>query len=108
MMGFPPEPTGCTINVEDDGTVAVASEDAAAVQRAIEIIQSLLEEPEVGKVYKGTVRRIVDFGAFVEIIPNTEALLHVSEIAHTRTERVEDVRKEGDEIEVKLISMERD
>jgi polyribonucleotide nucleotidyltransferase len=67
-----------------------------------------VEEPEVGKVYKGTVRRIVDFGAFVEILPNTEALLHVSEIAHTRTERVEDVLKEGDEIEVKVLSMERD
>jgi polyribonucleotide nucleotidyltransferase len=102
------EQTGCTINIEDDGTVAVASEDAAAVQRAIEIIQGLLEEPEVGKTYKGIVRRIVDFGAFVEILPNTEALLHVSEIAHTRTERVEDVLKEGDEIDVKLISMERD
>ncbi|HVW26445.1 MAG TPA: polyribonucleotide nucleotidyltransferase, partial [Polyangiaceae bacterium] len=102
------EQTGCTINVEDDGTVAVASEDAAAVKRAIEIIHSLVEEPEVGKVYKGTVRRIVDFGAFVEIIPGTEALLHVSEIAHTRTERVEDVLKEGDEIEVKVLSVERD
>ncbi len=102
------EQTGCTINVEDDGTVAVASEDAGAVKRAIEIIHSLVEEPEVGKVYKGTVRRIVDFGAFVEIIPGTEALLHVSEIAHTRTERVEDVLKEGDEIEVKVLSVERD
>jgi polyribonucleotide nucleotidyltransferase len=102
------EQTGCTINIEDDGTVAIASEDAAAVQRAIQIIQGLVEEPEVGKVYKGIVRRIVDFGAFVEILPNTEALLHVSEIAHTRTERVEDVLHEGDEIEVKVISVERD
>ena len=102
------EQTGCMINVEDDGTVAVASENAAAVKRAIEIIHSLVEEPEVGKVYKGTVRRIVDFGAFVEIIPGTEALLHVSEIAHTRTERVEEVFKEGDEIEVKVLSVERD
>ena len=102
------EQTGCMINVEDDGTVAVASADAAAVQRAIEIIKGLVEEPEVGRVYKGTVRRIVDFGAFVEIIPNIEALLHVSEIAHTRTERVEDVFKEGDEIEVKVLSVERD
>ncbi|HVU01891.1 MAG TPA: polyribonucleotide nucleotidyltransferase [Polyangiaceae bacterium] len=102
------EQTGCTINIEDDGTIAIASEDAAAVERAIEIIHGLVEEPEVGKVYKGTVRRIVDFGAFVEILPNTEALLHVSEIAHTRTERVEDVLKEGDEIEVKVLSVERD
>jgi polyribonucleotide nucleotidyltransferase len=102
------EQTGCMINVEDDGTVAVASADAAAVQRALEIIKSLVEEPEVGRVYKGTVRRIVDFGAFVEIIPGTEALLHVSEIAHTRTDRVEDVFKEGEEIEVKVLSVERD
>jgi polyribonucleotide nucleotidyltransferase len=102
------EQTGCMINVEDDGTVAVASEDAAAVQRAIEIIHGLVQEPEAGKVYKGTVRRIVDFGAFVEILPNTEALLHVSEIAHTRTERVEDALKEGEEIEVKVLSVERD
>jgi polyribonucleotide nucleotidyltransferase len=102
------EQTGAQINIEDDGTIAIASENAGAVQRAIEIIQGLLEEPEVGKVYKGTVRRIVDFGAFVEILPNTEALLHVSEIAHTRTERVEDAFKEGDEIEVKVLSVERD
>jgi polyribonucleotide nucleotidyltransferase len=100
--------TGCSINVEDDGTVSVASEDPEAVKRAISIIEGLLEEPEVGKTYKGPIKRIVDFGAFVEILPGTEALLHVSEIAYTRTERVEDVLKEGDEIEVKVISMERD
>jgi polyribonucleotide nucleotidyltransferase len=88
--------------------VNVASEDSAAVSRAISIIEGLLEEPEVGKTYKGAIRRIVDFGAFVEILPNTEALLHVSEIAYERTERVEDVLTEGDEIEVKVISMERD
>jgi polyribonucleotide nucleotidyltransferase len=100
--------TGCSINVEDDGTVAVASEDPEAVKRAIAIIEGLLEEPEVGKVYKGPIKRIVDFGAFVEILPNTEALLHVSEIAHTRTERVEDVLSEGEVIEVKVLTVERD
>jgi polyribonucleotide nucleotidyltransferase len=100
--------TGCSVNVEDDGTVAVASSDPEQVKRAIAIIEGLLEEPEVGKVYKGPIKRIVDFGAFVEILPGTEALLHVSEIAYERTERVEDVLKEGDEIEVKVLSVERD
>jgi polyribonucleotide nucleotidyltransferase len=100
--------TGCSIDVEDDGTVAVASADADAVQRALAIIEGLTAEPEVGRIYKGTVRRIVDFGAFVEILPNNEALLHVSEIAHERVERVEDVLNEGDVIDVKVISVEKD
>jgi polyribonucleotide nucleotidyltransferase len=102
------EQTGCSINIEDDGTVAIASADSEAVQKAVKIIEGLLEEPEVGKTYKGIVRRVVDFGAFVEILPNTEALLHVSEIAYERTENVSDVIKEGDEIEVKVLSVERD
>ncbi len=100
--------TGCSVDVSDDGTVAVASADSEAVKRAIDIIEGLTAEAEVGKTYKGTVRRIVDFGAFVEILPNTEALLHVSEIAHERVENVEDVLAEGDEIEVKVISSDRD
>ena len=100
--------TGCSVDVEDDGTVSVASSDAEAVKRALDIIAGLTAEPEVGQTYTGTVRRIVDFGAFVEILPNTEALLHVSEIAHERVERVEDVLAEGDEVEVKVISADRD
>jgi len=100
--------TGVQIDVEDDGTVNVASSDESAVRRALEIIQGLIAEPEVGVVYKGTVKRITDFGAFVEILPNTDGLLHISEIAHERIERVEDVLKEGDSIEVKVISVERD
>jgi polyribonucleotide nucleotidyltransferase len=102
------EQTGCSINIEDDGTVAIASADSEAVLKAVKIIEGLLEEPEVGKTYKGIVRRVVDFGAFVEILPNTEALLHVSEIAYERTENVADVLNEGDEIEVKVLSVERD
>jgi polyribonucleotide nucleotidyltransferase len=102
------EQTGCTINIEDDGTVSIASADSAAVARAVQIIDGLIEEPEVGKVYTGTVKRIVDFGAFVEILPNTEALLHVSEIAHERTENVSDVLSEGERVEVKVLSVERD
>jgi polyribonucleotide nucleotidyltransferase len=100
--------TGCTVDVEDDGTVNVASHDSEAVKRAVDIIQGLVAEPELDKVYRGTVKRVVDFGAFVEILPNWEGLLHVSEIAHDRVENVGDVLHEGDEIEVKLISMDRE
>jgi polyribonucleotide nucleotidyltransferase len=102
------EQTGCAINIEDDGTVSVASADSDAVQRAVRIIESLLEEPEVGKTYHGTVRRVVDFGAFVEILPNCEALLHVSEYAYERTADISAVLKEGEEIDVKVLSVERD
>jgi polyribonucleotide nucleotidyltransferase len=102
------EQTGCAINIEDDGTVSIASADSEAVARAVKIIEGLLEEPEVGKTYQGIVKRVVDFGAFVEILPNTEALLHVSEIAYERTENVSDVLNEGDEVEVKVLSVERD
>jgi polyribonucleotide nucleotidyltransferase len=100
--------TGCSVDVNDDGTVAVASADSDAVKRAIQIIEGLTAEPEVGRIYKGQIKRLVDFGAFVEILPNNEALLHVSEIAHERVENPADVLKEGDEIEVKVISVERD
>ncbi|MGC4069293.1 MAG: S1 RNA-binding domain-containing protein [Polyangiaceae bacterium] len=100
--------TGCSVDVNDDGTVAVAGSDPDAVQRAIDIINGLTAEPEVGKVYRGTVRRLVDFGAFIEILPNTEALLHVSEIAHERIESPADVFKEGDEVDVKVISVDRE
>jgi polyribonucleotide nucleotidyltransferase len=100
--------TGCTVDVEDDGTVNVASHDSESVKRAVDIIQGLIAEPEVDKTYRGTVKRIVDFGAFIEILPNWEGLLHVSEIAHERVENVSDVMKEGDEVEVKVISMDRD
>jgi polyribonucleotide nucleotidyltransferase len=100
--------TGCIINIDDDGTVSVASADAAAVERAIKIIEGLLEEPEVGKVYHGVVRRVVDFGAFVEILPNTEALLHVSEYAHERTQDMFSVVNDGDELDVTVLRVERD
>jgi len=100
--------TGCSVDVDDDGTVNVASADSDAVKRALSIIEGLVAEPEVGTVYHGTVRRITDFGAFVEILPNTEALLHVSEMAHERVESPGDVLAEGDEVDVKVISVERD
>ncbi len=101
--------TGVAIDVEDDGTVNVASSDSDAVKKAIDIIKGLTAEPEVGAVYKGTVQRVRDdLGAFVEILPGQDGLLHISEIAHTRIEKAGDVLKEGDVIEVKVISVDRD
>jgi polyribonucleotide nucleotidyltransferase len=100
--------TGVQIDVEDDGTVNIASNDSDAVKRAIEIVKGLTTEPEVGAVYKGPVQRVTDFGAFVELLPGTDGLLHISEMAHHRVERVEDVMKEGDIVEVKVLSVERD
>jgi polyribonucleotide nucleotidyltransferase len=100
--------TGVAIDVEDDGTVNIASSDNEAVKKALDIIKGLTTEPEVGAVYKGTVSRIVDFGAFIEILPGTDGLLHVSEMAHERVEKVTDVMKEGDAVEVKVISVDRE
>jgi polyribonucleotide nucleotidyltransferase len=100
--------TGVAIDVEDDGTVNIASADSDAVKKAIDIIKGLTTEPEVGTIYKGTVTRVADFGAFIEILPGTDGLLHISEMAHTRVERVTDVMKEGDEVEVKVIDVGRD
>ncbi len=100
--------TGVSIDVEDDGTVNVASADADAVKKALDIIHGLTAEPEVGQVYKGAVQRITDFGAFIELLPGTDGLLHISEMAHHRVERVTDVMKEGDMVEVKVLSVDRD
>jgi polyribonucleotide nucleotidyltransferase len=100
--------TGVAIDVEDDGTVNVASSDSDAVKKALDIIKGLTTEPEVGAVYKGAVTRVADFGAFIEVLPGTDGLLHVSEMAHHRVEKVTDVMKEGDIVEVKVLSMDRD
>jgi polyribonucleotide nucleotidyltransferase len=100
--------TGVAIDVEDDGTVNVASSDPEAVKKALDIIKGLTAEPEVGATYKGAVQRVTDFGAFVELMPGTDGLLHISEMAHTRVEKVTDVMKEGDIVEVKVLSVERD
>jgi polyribonucleotide nucleotidyltransferase len=100
--------TGVAIDVNDDGTVNVASADSDAVKRALDIIKGLTAEPEVGATYKGTVKRITDFGAFVEILPGIDGLVHISELSHTRVERVEDVLKEGDVTDVKVVSVDRD
>jgi len=101
------EQTGVKIDIEDDGTVAIASVDEAAAQKAMEIIGRIVEVPEVGKVYLGKVVKITDFGAFVEILPGTDGLLHISQIAQERIKRVEDVLKEGEEIMVKVIEVDK-
>jgi polyribonucleotide nucleotidyltransferase len=95
------------VNVEDDGTVQVASSDGEASRRAIKMIQDLTQEPEIGKLYLGTVRKIMDFGAFVEIFPGTDGLIHISELANRRVARVEDVLQEGDEVLVKVIGLDK-
>jgi polyribonucleotide nucleotidyltransferase len=99
------ERTGATIDIDDDGTVTMAAVDPDAVNMAKEIIQGMVAEPEVGKIYKGVVKGIKEFGAFVEIMPGREGLLHISEIEHRRLNRVEDVLKMGDQVEVKLLEI---
>jgi polyribonucleotide nucleotidyltransferase len=98
--------TGVAIDVEDDGTVNIASADSVAVQRAIDIIKGLTAEAEIGATYTGTIKRVTDFGAFVEIFPGTEGLLHVSEMAHTRIEQPGDAVREGEVVEVKVLSVD--
>ncbi|MGA3019366.1 MAG: polyribonucleotide nucleotidyltransferase [Bryobacteraceae bacterium] len=100
------ERTGVKIDVEDDGTIHVASADEASANKAIQIITDLTATAEVGKTYLGTVVRLVDFGAFVEIFPGTDGLLHISEIAENRIKEVRDELKEGDQILVKVLALE--
>lgn len=100
------EETGAKIDVEDDGTVSIASADGAAAQAAIDRIRGLTAEADIGQTYLGTVSRIVDFGAFVEIFPGTDGLLHISEIADRRVKDVRDELKEGQQIMVKCIGKE--
>ena len=101
------EKTGVEIQIEEDGRVMVASVDSAAAQKAIELIRSQMEVPEVGKVYHGIVKRIEPYGAFVEILPGQDGLLHVSEIDWKRVEKVEDCMKIGDSIDVQVLEYEQ-
>jgi polyribonucleotide nucleotidyltransferase len=100
------ERTGVKIDVQDDGQVNVASADEAAAAKAIGIIQELTATAELNKTYLGKVQRITDFGAFVEIMPGTDGLLHVSEIAHYRVKDVRDELKEGQQVLVKVINID--
>jgi polyribonucleotide nucleotidyltransferase len=101
------EQTGCQLEVDDSGKVSISSRDPEGTQRAIALVQALVQEPEVGKVYQGTVRKIMEFGAFVEILPGTDGLVHISELADGRVNRVEDILTEGDEVLVKCIGVDR-
>ena len=101
------ERTGVKIDIEDDGTIHVASSDPTKTAEAIQIINDICAEAEVGKVYHGKVVKVVDFGAFVEILPNNSGLLHISEIAHERVRAVTDVLNEGDELDVKVLDVDR-
>ena len=100
------EQTGVKIDVEDDGTIHVASNDSDAAKKALQIIADLTATAEIGKTYLGKVVRLVDFGAFVEIFPGTDGLLHISEIAENRIKEVRDELKEGDQILVKVLGIE--
>ncbi len=99
--------TGVDINVEDDGTVTIASSDSEAAARAVQMVKWLTEEAEVGKIYMGTVKRVVDFGAFVEILPGTEGLVHISQLARERVNKVTDILSEGDKVAVKVIEIDK-
>jgi len=99
--------TGVTIDVEDDGTVTIASSDLEASARAIAMVRWLTEEAEIGKIYRGTVKKVVDFGAFVEILPGTEGLLHISQLAKERVNKVTDIVNEGDEVLVKVLEVDK-
>jgi polyribonucleotide nucleotidyltransferase len=95
--------SGASLSVEDDGTVTIAAVGAEAMERAKQMVAAITAEPVVGEIYEGIVKSITAFGAFIEIMPGTEALLHVSEIAHTRVEKTEDHMAKGDKVTVKLV-----
>jgi polyribonucleotide nucleotidyltransferase len=100
------EATGCKIDVEDDGSVKIFSSDGTAADRCIQMVTDICAVAEVGKTYLGKVVRIVDFGAFVEIFPGTDGLLHISEISESRIKQVRDELNEGDQILVKVLALE--
>jgi len=100
------EETGAKINVQDDGTVTIASVDESAARRAEELIKYLTEEVEIGKIYRGKVTRVVNFGAFAEILPGKEGLIHISELTDRYVKKVEDILKEGDTAWVKVIEID--
>ncbi|MGH7557383.1 MAG: polyribonucleotide nucleotidyltransferase [Gemmatimonadota bacterium] len=100
------EDTGTKIDIEEDGTVRIASVDRAGGEEALRRIEQIIEEPEIGKIYEGPVKSITAFGAFVEILPGRDGLVHISELEHHRVEKVEDVTSEGEMMRVKLIGID--
>lgn len=99
--------TGAEVNIDDDGTVTIFGRNAASARMAKELVQSIVEEPEVGRIYQGTVKRIMDFGAFVEILPGKEGLCHISKLSKKRVNNVSDVLTVGQVIPVKLVEIDR-
>ena len=98
--------TGAMVDIEDSGLVTIAGDSAEKIEKALTWIKSLVEEPEVGKVYEGTVVTIKDFGAFVNILPGIDGMLHVSQISDKRVEKVSDVLKMGQKVRVKLVAID--
>lgn len=101
------EKTGANIDIEDDGRINIASADENAARAAIELIRGITAEAEIGKIYRGKVKKITDFGAFVEIMPGTDGLVHISQIAEQRIKSVSDVLKEGEEVMVKVLEIDK-
>jgi polyribonucleotide nucleotidyltransferase len=101
------EATGCTVDIEDDGRINIASADGEACKKAIRMIRNLTQEAEVGKLYMGTVKKVVEFGAFVEIFPGTEGLVHISELDTKRVPKVTDILNEGDKVLVKCLEIDK-
>jgi polyribonucleotide nucleotidyltransferase len=100
------EQTGAQINIDDHGLVTIASESGESIQKAIRLIEGLTAEAEIGAYYQGVVTRVTDFGAFVEILPGTDGLVHISELENRRVNQVTDVVKEGDEVVVKVLNID--
>jgi len=102
------ETSGCKVNIDDDGVVTIFSKDGKkGADVALNMVKSLVEDPEVGTIYKGTVKRLMDFGAFIEILPGKEGLCHISKLSKERVNSVEDVLKEGQEVSVRLVEVDR-
>ncbi len=101
------EETGATIDIDDDGTVKVASADNAAAQEARRRIEEITADVEVGRIYQGKVAKLMDFGAFVTILPGRDGLVHISQISHERVERVGDKLAEGDSVKVKVLEVDK-
>ena len=98
--------SGATIDIDDSGLVKIAAVSGEAGARAREMIEAIVKDPEVGRIYEGPVKNTTTFGAFIEIMPGTEGLCHISELQESRTERTEDVLKKGDITKVKLLSID--
>jgi polyribonucleotide nucleotidyltransferase len=100
------EKTGCKIDIEDTGEIKIASSSAEAIEQAIALVKGAAQDAEIGEVYTGKVKKIMDFGAFVEILPGVEGLVHISQLARERVAKVTDVLKVGDEVQVKVLEID--